>query len=364
LRILLGGGGTGGHLFPCLAVADRLSEFGAKILYVGTINGIEGRKQELLPQNRVLLNVKGVRGKGIKSVLNLFTVLRSTGEALRIIRDFKPDKVVLFGGYVSFPMGISAWLSGVPLILHEQNSIPGKTNRFLSRFSKKVLVGYRSGERFFGEKAIFTGNPVRKEIILAVKEREKVRQKALNELQLNPDKKTLLVIGGSQGALWLNEIMEKTAPLLKRYRDKLQVVHVSGEGKSPELQSIYRKANIDTRVFPFFEEVWKLYAVADGVISRSGALAVSEIALFGIPALFVPFPYAVDDHQYYNAKEIEEQGGCFLRRQEEITPDLLVELIERLLFDIIVVRKLSENIKKFGIEDSAEKIVKEILSNG
>ncbi|ADY73130.1 UDP-N-acetylglucosamine--N-acetylmuramyl- (pentapeptide) pyrophosphoryl-undecaprenol N-acetylglucosamine transferase [Desulfurobacterium thermolithotrophum DSM 11699] len=364
MKVLLGGGGTGGHLFPCLAVAEKLLELGHEVFYIGTVNGIEGRKRELLPEKYKLLNVKGVRGKGIKSIFNVFITFKAVQGALKIVREFKPDKVVLFGGYVSFPLGISAKITGTPLILQEQNSIPGRTNKLLSIFSEKVLIGYKSAEKFFGKKAVFTGNPTRKEIVLAAENKETIKKEILEELGLNSYKKTLLVVGGSQGALWLNEIMKKTVPFISKYSDKLQVVHITGEGKSLELQSIYEKAGITARVFPFFEKIWKLYVVADGAISRSGALAVSEISLFGIPTLFVPFPYAVDDHQYYNAKELQERGGCILKRQEELTPDSLSKIIENLLFDIIISKKLSENIKKFGVRDSTEKIVKEILKDG
>jgi len=239
LRVLLSGGGTGGHLFPCLAVARKLEKLGCEVLYVGSKNGIEGRKRELLPKNHVLLDVKGIRGKGVKSFVNAFLLSKSLFLAYKITKEFSPSKTVLFGGYVSLPLGVSSILLKVPLILHEQNSIPGKTNKVLAKFSQKVLIGYRSSEKFFGNKAIFTGNPVREEVILAAKNKGALRKEILKKLNLSHDKKTLLIVGGSQGALWLNEIMKKTLPLLSKFKEKLQVIHITGEGKEGNLKDVY-----------------------------------------------------------------------------------------------------------------------------
>ncbi|MEO2068100.1 MAG: undecaprenyldiphospho-muramoylpentapeptide beta-N-acetylglucosaminyltransferase [Desulfurobacteriaceae bacterium] len=364
MRVLLAGGGTGGHLFPCLAVAKKLESLGYQVLYVGSKNGIEAKKKELLPKNHVLLDVKGIRGKGLKTVFNIFSLFKSLISAYKITKEFSPSKVVIFGGYVSFPIGISATLLKIPLILQEQNSIPGKTNRFLAKFASKILVGYKSAEKFFGRKTIFTGNPVREEIVSAFKERDRLKKKVLEKLHLSSQKKTLLVIGGSQGALWLNEIMKETIPLLTKFKDRLQIVHITGEGKNADLEKIYRSFSIEAKVFPFHEKIWELYSIADGAISRSGALSISEIAIFGIPTLFIPFPYAVDDHQYFNAKDVEESQGCILRRQNELSPQKLVDIIERLLFDIIISNELSKNIKKFGIENAVDKIVEEIIKDG
>ncbi|TCK06372.1 undecaprenyldiphospho-muramoylpentapeptide beta-N-acetylglucosaminyltransferase [Phorcysia thermohydrogeniphila] len=361
MRIIVSGGGTGGHLFPCLAVSKRLIEEGHEVLFVGSTAGIESRKRELLPSPSVFIDSKGVRGKGVKSLLNGFSLLKSIWQAFSVISSFKPDRVVLFGGYVSFPLGVAATVKGVPLILQEQNSIPGKTNLLLSRFAKKVLVGYRGATGFFNGKAVFTGNPVRGEILEAVKNKESLRKKVLRALSLSEKKKTLLVVGGSQGALWINETMKKVAPELTDLREKLQIIHVTGEGKSPEMEDIYRKEGIEARVFTFYPKIWELYSVADAAVSRAGALAISEILLFGIPTLFIPFPYAVDDHQFYNAKELYEAGACILKRQEELTPKEVATTVKLLLFDIMA-GEISKNMKRLAIFDSTERVVREIIN--
>ena len=362
MRIIVSGGGTGGHLFPCLAVSKRLIQEGHEVLFVGSTAGIESKKRELLPSPSVFIDSKGVRGKGVKSLLNGSSLLKSIWQAFSVISSFKPDRVVLFGGYVSFPLGVAATVKGVPLILQEQNSIPGKTNLLLSRFAKKVLVGYRGATGFFNGKAVFTGNPIREEILKAVKNRKSLKKEVLRTLSLSEKKKTLLIIGGSQGALWINETMKKVAPELSSVREKLQVVHVAGEGKSKGLEETYKKAGIECRVFDFYPKIWELYVVADAAISRAGALAISEISLFGIPTLFIPFPYAVDDHQFLNAKELQKAGGCILKRQEELTPKEIFRILNSLLFDIIKAKRISESMKKFAVPDSTEKVVREIIN--
>jgi len=362
VKIIVAGGGTGGHLFPCLAVAERLTDLGHEVLFVGSSFGIESKKRELLPSRSVFIGSKGVRGKGLKTFLNSFSLLKSTFQSFSVISSFKPDRVVLFGGYVSFPLGIASALKGVPLILQEQNSLPGKTNLILSRFAEKVLVGYRGCSRFFGAKAVFTGNPLRKEVVAALNGGERLRREVLRRLSLSEKKKTLLVIGGSQGALWINEAMKRVAPKLLPFKERLQVVHVAGEGKAGGLEEAYKRVGVECRVFDFYPKVWELYLIADAAVSRAGALAVSEISLFGIPTLFIPFPYAVDDHQFLNVKELHEAGGCILRRQEELTPMEMLKILELLLFDIIKAKEISEKMKEFAVPDSTERVVREIIN--
>ena len=360
MRLVLAGGGTGGHFFPCLAVIQKLIDAGHEVLYLGSVNGIEARKRNLIPVECVLLNVKGVRGKGFKGILNGALLLEACRRAINVIRNFKPGRLVLFGGYASLPLGLSGALLKVPTLLHEQNSVPGKTNLFLSRFAKKVMVAYRSAEKFFSNTA-FTGVPVREEVLKARRDKALLREHILRIVGFSPGKKTLLVLGGSQGALWINETLKKAVKHLKEVADKVQVVHISGEGKSAGLEEAYKKAGITAVVLPFYAKVWELYALADAVVSRAGAVAVAEIALFGIPALFIPYPFAVDDHQYSNVKDIEKAKGCLLHRQEELTPQALATAVKSLLFDIMLAKRLSENIKKFAVPDATERVVREIL---
>jgi UDP-N-acetylglucosamine--N-acetylmuramyl-(pentapeptide) pyrophosphoryl-undecaprenol N-acetylglucosamine transferase len=194
LRVLVAGGGTGGHFFPALAVSEELLRRGNEVLYVGSFGGIEER--EKFPAKKVLLKVSGFIGRGIRGYLESYRFVTSTFEVLKLIGEFKPDAAVVFGGYSSLPVGISSAIRGVPLFVQEQNSVPGRVNRLLSRFSERCFLGFPSASSYFSETAEFTGNPVRREVL---EKRKLKREVLLEEFELDRDKKVLVVIGGSQG---------------------------------------------------------------------------------------------------------------------------------------------------------------------
>lgn len=353
MRFLIAGGGTGGHYFPALAVAEALKEKGHSIFYVGTENGIE-KTLGFPSENSLLLNVSGFIGRGLRGYFSSFRFVTSTLKLLREIERFNPDAAIVFGGYASLPSGVASFLKGIPLYVQEQNSVPGRVNRFLSRFSKCSFLGFPGAEAFLKGKNLFTGNPVRRQVVDASKRREEVGRKTLEKLNLSRKKKTLLVIGGSQGALFLNRLFIETAPLLNR---EVQVIHITGKSKEEEkLKVVYRESGIDARVFPFYREVWELYSIADCAVSRAGALAISELSLFGIPTLFVPFPYAADDHQLKNAQFLSQMGAALYRKQEEITPQETAQIIETLLFGIIDSQKLKENFLSFSRPNATDRI--------
>ena len=359
MRILVAGGGTGGHFFPALATIEKLTENGHSVLFIGTQYGIEYKKRESIPGEKIFLDVSGVRGKGITgSLRGLVSIISSVKKVKNVIKMFKPDKILLFGGYVSLPAGIAGKAKNIPVIIHEQNSKPGKTNRILNKTAFKTLIANSFCQKFFAT-GILTGNPLRKQI-----ENLKLSKiEARKELKITEDKFTILVFGGSQGALFINQIMRKSAPLIEN-KDKIQILHISGDGKEGKLKSIYEKLEIESKVIPFTDEPWLFYKSADIAISRSGALAVSELCFFGLPTIFIPYPYAADDHQYYNVKLIEEKNGCFLFRQNELTPEKLAILIKKLYTDASLIERFSTVMKSFAIPDATLRVIREIEDEG
>ena len=355
MRFLIAGGGTGGHYFPALAVATSLMEKGHTVFYVGTVNGIEKRLG--FPSEReFLLNLSGVMGRGIRGYFFSFRFLTGT---LRLLRELPSvDGVVVFGGYASLPSGIASLIRGAPLYVQEQNSVPGRVNRLLSKFSKCSFVGFPTAEEFLNGRTVFTGNPVRKEVINASRNRETLKKKVLEKLNLSPRKKTLLVLGGSQGALWINRLLLEIAPKLNR---DVQVVHITGKSKEEEkLSEAYKESGIEARVFPFYGKIWELYSVADGAVSRAGALAISEMSLFGIPTLFIPYPFAADQHQLKNAQFLAEKKAAVFREQEELSPSEALEIVENLLFSIIDSERLRNNFLSLSKPEATEEIVETI----
>ena len=357
MKFLIAGGGTGGHYFPALAVAEALREDGHSVLYVGTENGIE--KNLGFPADRsLLLNVSGFVGRGLKGYLSSFKFLTSTVKLLNEIENFQPDGAVVFGGYASLPSGMASFIKRVPVYVQEQNSVPGRVNRFLSKFSECSFLGFPGADRFIKGKRLFTGNPLRREVVEAAKKRNRVREETLRKLNLSNSKKTLLVVGGSQGALFLNRLFIDAAPFLNR---EIQVIHITGRSKEEEkLLEAYRNRGIEARIFPFYRRVWELYSVADCAVSRAGALAISELSLFGVPTLFIPYPYAADDHQLKNAQFLSEIGAALYRKQEEITPLETAEIVDSLLFSIIESERLRENFLSFSKPEATETIVEVI----
>ncbi|WP_456395264.1 undecaprenyldiphospho-muramoylpentapeptide beta-N-acetylglucosaminyltransferase [Desulfurobacterium sp.] len=359
MKIIIAGGGTGGHLFPAVAVIREFMKSGDKVLYVGTKRGLEYKKKEIIPCEKRFINVSGVRGKTpLKMLKGGFSLLSSTVKVVSIIKQFKPEIILIFGGYVSIPVGFAAKLTGVPLVIHEQNSIPGKTNRLLSGFARKILIANSYCLKFLPE-GILTGNPLREEIL----ECKFSRAYARSILKLDKEKFTILVIGGSQGAKFLNQIVPEA---LRKFgnRNNIQVIHVSGEGKENGLQEKYDRLGIKSLVIPFTDEPWLLYKSADIAVSRSGALVLSELCYFGIPSVFIPYPYAVDDHQYYNAKPIAEKNGCFLVRQAEIDDAGLANLLKKLYTDETLRSSFSSTMKSFSIPDATLKVVRETKNAG
>lgn len=307
--IMIMAGGTGGHIFPALAVADKMRERGWKVVWLGNPEGMEAR---LVPQHgyeMAWLKFGALRGKGIlRKLLLPFNLLRGFWQAQRVIRQVQPDVVLGMGGYISFPGGMMASLLNKPLVVHEQNSVAGLANRVLAGVADRIVSGFPE----VLAKGVWAGNPVRPEIarIAPPGERFAERSGALR----------LLVIGGSLGAQALNEVVPQGLAMLGE-SDQPQIVHQAGEKHLEALKAAYAAVGVQAHCVSFIEDMAGAYEWADLVICRAGALTIAELAAAGVASILVPFPHAVDDHQTGNAKFLVNVGGAFLLPQSELTPD-------------------------------------------
>ncbi|MCV2884887.1 undecaprenyldiphospho-muramoylpentapeptide beta-N-acetylglucosaminyltransferase [Aestuariibacter sp. AA17] len=322
-RLLVMAGGTGGHVFPGLAVADKLAEQGWQIEWLGTEARLEAT---LVPKAGYKINyidVAGVRGNGLVRKLKApIQILKSIFQARTVIKHFQPDVVLGMGGFASGPGGIAAWCAGKPLVLHEQNAVPGLTNKVLAKFANKVLMGFdhtfpQQSER--PEKFAWVGNPVRKAF-------SNIKRTSVPSTPIR-----ILVVGGSLGAKALNDCVPKALASIS----SAEVRHQCGNGHQPSVIDNYQAANLcaelQWQVVPFIDDMAEAYAWADLVICRAGALTVAEVAASGIAAVFVPLPHAVDDHQTKNAKSLSDQEAAFLLPQKELIEGGLVPILERVV---------------------------------
>jgi UDP-N-acetylglucosamine--N-acetylmuramyl-(pentapeptide) pyrophosphoryl-undecaprenol N-acetylglucosamine transferase len=313
--ILVMAGGTGGHVFPALAVAECLAERGEQIIWLGTRAGIEAR---VVPAANIAiewLNVQGLRGKGPASLLLApFRLLRACWQALRILRRTRPRAVLGMGGFVSGPGGLMAWLLNIPLFVHEQNSIVGLTNRILSRLATGVYVAFpQAAKAINGAECV--GNPVRDGLTRLAQPAQRLETRLESPLQL-------LVIGGSLGAAALNRIVPQAVAILDREL-RPRVWHQCGDKHLSDCQQNYTQARVDANVVSFIDDMPTAYAWADLVVCRAGALTIAELSAVGLASLLIPFPYAVDNHQYHNAGYLEQQDAAQVLLEEELSPENL-----------------------------------------
>lgn len=343
--ILIMAGGTGGHVFPALAVARVLRERGFTPVWLGTERGMESR---LVPQHRIemeLIAVSGVRGKGLGTLLLApFRLFRAVSQAVSVIRRRKPAVVFGAGGFASGPGGIAAWLLRKPLVIHEQNAIAGMTNRWLSRLATKVFEAFPNSF----PRAVCVGNPVRREIaaVPAPAARFAARGDALR----------VLVAGGSQGAQRLNAVVPAALALLQP-RERPQVIHQAGERNLAAALAAYRENGIDADVRAFIDDMAAMYAWADLVICRAGALTVSELAAVGVASLLVPFPAAVDDHQTHNAQFLVNAGAALLIQERDLSPQRLADVLRDLLTQGRAhLQRMGEQARKQAIVDADVRI--------
>jgi UDP-N-acetylglucosamine--N-acetylmuramyl-(pentapeptide) pyrophosphoryl-undecaprenol N-acetylglucosamine transferase len=315
-------GGTGGHVFPALAVAESLRARGVRIHWLGTRAGIEA---ELVPARHfdmTYLDVSGVRGQGLaRLLLAPFKIVRAVVAAMRVLRAVEADCVIGLGGYVTGPGGIAARLLGKPLLIHEQNAVAGFTNRQLSRMATRVLEAF-PGAFPASQKVVCVGNPVRPEIagLPAPEQRFAARDGALR----------VLVMGGSQGAVALNELVPAALAILAS-QVELDIRHQAGKKNTEKAAARYRDVGVKAEILPFINDMAGIYGWADLVICRSGALTVSELAAAGVGSVLIPYPFAVDDHQTANARYLSDAGAALLFSQQGLTAEQLANALRPLM---------------------------------
>lgn len=313
--ILVMAGGTGGHIFPALAVADLLRDKGWKVVWLGSKAGMES---QLVPQYGFEIEwvrFSGLRGKGfLRVVLLPLNLLIACWQSARAIFRVRPDVVLGMGGYISFPGGIMAVLLARPLVLHEQNSIAGLANKVLARVANRILVAFPNALK----NSEWTGNPVRREIAQLPAPERRFRDRTGNL--------KVLVVGGSLGAHALNETVPRALALIPQLQ-RPEVTHQAGEKHLAMVESGYREAGVTATTLAFIRDMSSAYATADVVICRAGALTVSELAAAGIASVLIPFPSAVDNHQTFNARYLADQSAAVLLPQAEFTPRKLADLL-------------------------------------
>jgi UDP-N-acetylglucosamine--N-acetylmuramyl-(pentapeptide) pyrophosphoryl-undecaprenol N-acetylglucosamine transferase len=313
--ILIMAGGTGGHVFPALALARLLRAASHEVIWLGTRRGLEAR---VVPQENIpveWLSMGGLRGKGVLTIITApFKLLHSIWQALGVMRRRRPGLVVGFGGFVTGPGGVAAWLMRRPLVIHEQNAIAGYSNRVLAHLSRRVLAAF-PGAFPPGIEARVVGNPVRAEILAQAPPATRFarREGALK----------LLVVGGSLGAARLNTVVPFALAQAAQSGLTLHVRHQAGERGIDAARAAYQEAGVSAEVTPFIDDMARAYADADLVICRAGALTISELAAVGVAAVLVPFPAAVDDHQTVNAQFLVREGAAVLIADRDLTPDRL-----------------------------------------
>ena len=356
LKFILSGGGTGGHIYPAIAIANELKlRFpDAEILFVGASNKMEMQK---VPQAGY--PIKGLWIAGIQRKLSfdnaLFPIklLDSLLKSRTIIRHFKPDVVIGTGGFASGPLLRVAGIAGIPTVLQEQNSFPGITNKWLSKKASKICVAYENLEQFFpNNKIVLTGNPVRQDLI-AIKGK---RQDAIDFFKLDISKKTILVLGGSLGARRINQLIAKE--LVNFISQNVQLIWQCGKLYNDEYAHFNENENV--QVLPFIERMDLAYAAADVIISRAGASSVSELCLVAKPTLFIPSPNVAEDHQTKNANAIVEKHGAILIKESELDTQFTTK-INALLNDEVLQKNLSENMLKLAKPNATKDIVDEIV---
>lgn len=359
LRVIIAGGGTGGHIFPAVAIGhalERLAE-GVQLLFVGAKGKME---MEKVPQEGfeiIGLDIAGLnRSNMLKNILLPYKFLKSWMQAGNVLKQFKPDVVVGVGGYASFPVLYAAQRAGIPTLIQEQNSYAGKSNKILGRKAEAVCVAYEHMERFFPKQKItLTGNPVREKISQSVITREEGQV----WLGLDENKKTLLIVGGSLGAKSINEAID--AKLEEIMAEGVQVIWQTGKLYYSKAKERVAALGDKVKVFEFIKEMDYAYAAADFVISRAGALAIAELCIVAKPVIFVPYPFAAEDHQTSNAMALVEHNAALMVRDNE-TKTELVKKLKILLHDASMQEIMTKTLRTVAIRNADERIAKKVIA--
>jgi UDP-N-acetylglucosamine--N-acetylmuramyl-(pentapeptide) pyrophosphoryl-undecaprenol N-acetylglucosamine transferase len=354
-RILIACGGTGGHLFPGIAVAESLLAQGHEPLLLISQKKIDSQASAKYPH----LNFKVVPAIAKPATLSpkmlpfLWALHKSIQTSKKIIREFGADAVIGMGGFTSLPPVYAGHKLGKKTYVHDSNARPGKANLLTSRFCTEVFIGLAPATAFFNKPTQLTGTPARPEILNLP-----TRAEAATRFDLDPQKTTLLVTGGSQGALGLNQLIAKAAPLLP---EEIQILHIAGPNDLPRIKEEHPIQRPGYKLIGFCDQMSSAYALADLVVARSGASTLTEVSLAGLPSILVPYPYAADDHQTANAKVFSDAGAAKLIQQRDLSPESLAKLLSELLTNPGALKQMSQASKSLAIPDAAEKVTAAIL---
>lgn len=366
MKVLIAAGGTGGHIYPGISIATKIKKEHpeAIITFVGTDKGLE---KDLIPKEGFpieIIRVKGFRRKisfdTFKSIGKLFSGLF---DAIHVIKKTNPDIVIGTGGYVCGPILFIASMYKIPTLIHEQNAFPGITNKILSRFVDCVAISFTESKSFFknNKNIVLSGNPIREEF------KDSNRMIARAKMNIPKEDFVISVSGGSQGALSINNSMVKVIDELKKYKD-IRIIHITGKGQYENILRMLKEKNITInrypkiQILPYSFEVANIYKASDLIISRAGAMTISEITAVGRPAILIPFPYATDNHQEFNARVISDMDGGILIKDKELNGDVLLETIKKLRNNKDRLNKMEESTRKLGILNGDDILYNEIIN--
>ncbi|MGR3320032.1 MAG: undecaprenyldiphospho-muramoylpentapeptide beta-N-acetylglucosaminyltransferase [Candidatus Anammoxibacter sp.] len=359
MKVVFAGGSTGGHLMAGLSLAQEIKTVypESEILFFATSKHFE--KKCIQEKGFLFKNLKHTTGKkgSIVQKLKFLTgiFLDTILSGITIVK-FKPDIIVGLGGYSSTPPIIAATVLFLPFVLIDQNLMPGRMNRLFSRWAREVYCHFQQSTEWLGKakSVVTTGNPIRREILDAKKDA------SAKYLGLSLKKKTILIMGGSQGSRVINEIMINCLSDFEKSADRVQVIHCTGEQNFNEVKDAYKQYKIDAYICPFLSNVEFAYSMADVIISRAGAGTITEITAIGLPAILIPYPFAADNHQYYNALELSRHGAAYLVDQDDFTVSTALDLIKGLLMDEEKRNDMMAKSRKLGKPDAAKLILKRI----
>lgn len=363
MKLIIAGGGTGGHLFPGIAVAEEFlsRDPSNQVLFVGSGHGIEARTVPQLGYQLELISAAGIRGKGsLTKLKGMVMMLYGYAQSRKILKSFIPDLVLGVGGYASLPMVLAARGMNIPRYIHEQNALPGMSNKVLSRVANKVFISIKESELFFPkETTLLTGNPLRRQILenLASGGKGQAAREEFDSSRFN-----LFIFGGSQGAHALNEALPRAISQLDgAARQQLMITHQTGEKDLQDVTAAYRSIGCAADVRPFIDDMATEYSKADLIVCRAGATTIAEVTALGKACLFVPFPHAADDHQRKNAEALLKQGACEMLLEQEITKDRLGKALANLMKNRDELQQIGERAASLARLDAAKVIVDEMV---
>ena len=355
MKIIISAGGTGGHIYPALAIANKIREKDktSEILYIGTSNRME---KDIVPKEGykfIGLKVTGLkRSLSPKNIKSIVLFLKAISKCKKIMKKFKPDVVIGVGGYVSAPVIYTAHKLGIKTCIHEQNSIFGITNKFASNFADKIFVSFKSSINSLEhkEKAIYTGNPCSENAV-------KMEPAQKEEYNLSPNKKLVLIVMGSLGSKTINDKMKN---MLTLFNNKdYEVMFVTGKNYYDEYKTLKYTKNI--KIVPYIDNMVRLLKKTDCLVSRAGASTLSEISSLNVASILIPSPYVTENHQYKNAMDLVKEGAADIIEEKDLNGDIILRMVEKILDDKLYTNKMKKNLKKFEVKNSSTRIYDEIV---